>query len=120
MGLYRITLYSFDVGFIAFTYAMASKLPEWLLDEVLSLPLKMAELRNKVLQIVPHTEETRPTKFEEEEPKIDTNRSPSESGIRSDKGTQPLSGYSSEFESHSPDSNEHTSGSWINLDEKQE
>ena len=104
----------------AYTYMLASKLPEWILDGLLSMPARLAEVRNRLIPIVLHPEKSKPVARLEEEEEPEEIDAAAEKSHHSDKATPASSGYSSDAEVLSLHSNDQmTTGSWVSLKEKQ-
>jgi len=115
------------VGAGAYTYMIASKLPEWILDGLLSLPARLAEVRDRVVPLILHPEEPKPVEVEPEEEEeaeeveVEVEEvAQDETGSQPEKTTPASSGYSSEAELLSLNSNEQIGSSWVSLNEKQE
>jgi hypothetical protein len=110
----------------AYTYMLASKLPEWILDGILSVPARLAELRNTIIPVILHPEESKPVEEEEEEEEaeeidiVTEEQIVPELGPESEKATLASSGYSSEAELLSLNSNDHIASSWVSLNENQQ
>jgi len=121
---YRIPRERELIGAGAYTYTLASKLPEWILDGLLSLPARLAELRNTVVPIILHPEEPQPVEPEEEEEmeeaEVDADElNPDETESQPEKTKAGSSGYSSGAESLGLNSDK-IGSSWVRLNEQQE
>jgi hypothetical protein len=108
----------------AYTYTLASKLPEWVLDGILSLPARLTEIRNKIIPIVSHPEQVKSVANDEEgeegeEVAVEVEAEGLAPDEPDEKATPASSGYSSEAEMLSISSYDKIAGSWVSLNEQQ-